>query len=320
MTRRGLSHSSLEWVETRTRAPVVGQTHVQTLWSGYGAITRLELEDGRTVVLKEVAPADETTHPRGWSGRRSHERKLRSYEVEHRFYASHVGGSGLPRVPTPIALDRSATGWRFLLEDLDAAGYAGRARSGATDIHACLTWLAGFHGHFLGQPPDGLWPTGTYWHLATRPDELAVTEDRVLKRAAAGLDRLLNTCQHQSFVHGDAKLANFCFGDTADGVAAVDFQYVGGGCGMKDVAYFFSSIWHDRECRARAPAALDFYFERLREAVPSGTDADALESEWRALYPVAWADFHRFLSGWAPSHQKIHPYTRAMTEAALRLL
>jgi hypothetical protein len=294
---------------------------VQTLWSGYGAIRRVALEDGRSFVLKEVSPSG-AAHPRGWSGRRSHERTLRSYEVEHAFYASHAHRPGVPRVAASVALERSDRGWRFLLEDLDAAGFAGRARSGAADIDACLSWLAQFHATFLRQVPDALWPIGTYWHLATRPDELEATEDDELRDAASGLDALLNGCRFPTFVHGDAKLANFCFRDSAGEtpVAAVDFQYVGGGCGMKDVAYFFSSVWSDGQCRMRAPAALDFYFRSLRAALPADVDADALEAEWRSLYPVAWADFHRFLSGWAPGHQKIHAYTREMTAAALRLL
>lgn len=44
----------------------------------------------------------------------------------------------------------------------------------------------------------------------------------------------------------------------------------------------------------------------------------ALQNEWRALYPVTWADFHRFLAGWAPSHSKVHRDTERMTRDALR--
>ena len=33
--------------------------------------------------------------------------------------------------------------------------------------------LAELHARFLGEAPEGLWSEGSYWHLATRLDELA---------------------------------------------------------------------------------------------------------------------------------------------------
>jgi Ser/Thr protein kinase RdoA (MazF antagonist) len=63
---------------------------------------------------------------------------------------------------------------------------------------------------------------------------------------AAVIDQVLNNCSYQTIVHGDAKLANFCFSKEG-AVSAVDFQYVGGGCGMKDVAYFLGSCLTGKE-------------------------------------------------------------------------
>ena len=80
---------------------------------------------------------------------------------------------------------------------------------------------------FLGAEPQGLWPVGTFWHLATRPDELEEMDDLKLKQAAPIIDSKLNNCQFKTIVHGDAKPANFCFGQKTNSVAAVDFQYVG---------------------------------------------------------------------------------------------
>ena len=128
-----------------------------------------------------------------------------------------------------------------MLEDIDAAGFPERRRDpGPGGIDACLRWLAAFHARFLGVAPDGLWKNGTYWHLATRQDELAAIEDPELREAAPLLDQKLRACVFQTLVHGDAKPANFCFARGGSSVAAVDFQYVGGGCGMKDVAYLLS--------------------------------------------------------------------------------
>ena len=98
---------------------------------------------------------------------------------------------------------------------------------------ACVSWLAGFHAQNLNADPAGLWESGTYWHLETRPDELKRLDDPVLKQAASSIDQKLKDTKFQTLVHGDAKLANFCFSDDGNQVAAVDFQYVGGGCGMK---------------------------------------------------------------------------------------
>ena len=46
-------------------------------------------------------------------------------------------------------------------------------------------------------------------------------------------------------------------------------------------------------------------------------DAQALQEEWRSLYPIAWADFERFMSGWNPAHRKLTDYSDATTERAI---
>lgn len=291
---------------------------VQTLWSGYGAIVRARL-DGRPVIVKHVTPPNRTTHPRGWDTDRSNQRKLRSYDVELAWYREWSArcdeACRVAKTIAATALDGG--GWLFVLEDLDAAGFPDRrGRLGFGAVTACLEWLAAFHATFLGETPTGLWETGTYWHLATRPDELDVMRDGPLKRAAAAIDAALTKARHQTIVHGDAKVANFCFPAGGDGpVAAVDFQYVGGGCGMKDVAYFLGSCLDEAECERLEGAALDAYFGALRREVGArrpAVDAAALEAEWRELFPVAWADFYRFLAGWSPGHPKMNPYSERL--------
>ena len=314
--------SAVEWLQAHVDGRPTRVQHVQSLWSGYGEIVRVHLDGASvpSVIVKWVEPSQEGEHPRGWSGQASHERKLHSYEVERCFYTDWI-----PEVHTNHRTaqchhaEATAHGWRFLLEDLDASGFAERcADLNPSQIEDCLHWLASFHARFLDREPTGLWKVGTYWHLATRKDELEALHDPALLEAAPKLDHALNNCRYRTLVHGDAKVANFCFGES--GVAAVDFQYVGGGCGIKDVAYFLSSCLTDAECEAQAPGYLDTYFALLRAHLPDDVDKDAVIAEWRGLYPAAWADFHRFLAGWAPGHWKIHRYTRRMSELALAQL
>ncbi|TAJ12793.1 DUF1679 domain-containing protein [Marinilabiliaceae bacterium JC017] len=294
---------------------------IQNLWSGYGKIVRYGLKGAnrKSVVVKHVRlPEQEKhSHPRGWNTNLSHQRKLKSYQVEMAWYDRWSRYCDETcRIPACLALESQGDEVLMVLEDLDDSGFPARKNAVSwNELKACLSWLANFHVTFMGEQPQGLWETGTYWHLATRPDELEVLTDSALKNAAALIDQQLQASPFQTFVHGDAKLANFCFSGDGKRVAAVDFQYVGGGCGMKDVAYFIGSCLYEEECERLEAQLLDFYFQALRKAIKikqKPVDADALEKDWRALYPVAWTDFHRFLKGWSPGHWKINSYSERL--------
>jgi hypothetical protein len=294
---------------------------LQALWGGYGELWRAELRLGTTltrVVVKSVRPPRDDVS-------RSHRRKLRSYDVEQTFYQRYAALCAPPpscRVAQPVKLLAEDGGWLFMLEDLDAVGFSERrSHVSAPDVAATLRWLAAFHARFLGSAPEGLWKVGTYWQLSTRPDELMAMRHDALKKAAPRLDAALNAARFKTFVHGDAKLENVCFGRSGE-VALVDFQYTGGGVGVKDVAYFLSSCLSPRECESQVPRYLNEYFRALVLAVrgnseSSGVDVAALESEWRALFPLAWVDFYRFLLGWARDQVDRDPYSERLTREVL---
>lgn len=303
------------------------QERVQSLWSGYGSIDRIELEgaDLPSVIVKRVQPGT-GSHPHGWNTNLSHQRKLKSYRVETNWYGRQKEKEepGLARIPECLGAKTEGDEVLLVLEDLDASGFAGR-RSSVTQAEwqACVRWLAVFHAEHLGAPSEGLWKRGTYWHLETRPDELDKLDDLPLKQAASAIDTRLKKGQFQTLVHGDAKLANFCFSDDGSEVAAVDFQYIGGGCGMKDLAYFVGSCFRDEEAEKRESEVLNFYFEKLREYLERTEDEvcpDEMEADWRPLYRVAWADFHRFMKGWSPGHWKLSDYSERVTREVIELL
>lgn len=292
---------------------------IQELWSGYGKIIRVELESAsvESVIVKHIQLSDNKNHPRGWNTDLGHQRKLKSYKVETTWYDRYSKIS-TARLPRCFAIEKQNDEVLILLEDLDEAGYPLRKSSIEwQEISQCLNWLAKFHASYLGKIPEGLWEVGTYWHLDTRPQELAVLDDQTLKEAASMINETLNNCLFKTFVHGDAKLANFCFANNGQ-VAGVDFQYVGGGCGMKDVAYFIGSCLNEIDCERLEDQILDTYFEFLQSEL--GKPNEALEKEWRSLYRVAWADFHRFLKGWSPDHWKINSYSERVTREVIENL
>ena len=187
--------------------------------------------------------------------------------------------------------------------------------------------LASFHARFLQSSwqrdwPKGLWERGTYWHLQTRPEEWDAMIESPLKQFAQKLDAKINYARYQTLVHGDAKLANFCFSDDLMAVAGVDFQYVGKGVGVQDVAYFLGSCLTEEQLEMHLEYLLDVYFTELsRCLIAMGESSDLAESvtqDWYRLFPIAWADFQRFLMGWCPTHHKNTAFSRRITERALQ--
>lgn len=297
---------------------------IQTLWSGYGHIKRYTLLDAAidSVVVKHVSFPQSNKHPRGWNTNLGHQRKVKSYEVETVWYKqyNHLCNNYC-KTPHCLGVHSIDNEILIILEDLNKSGYDGRQYSvSLKQMEWCLHWLAHFHATFMGLKTEGLWKKGTYWHLDTRPDELEVLNDTELKQAAHTIDQILTNCEYQTLVHGDAKLANFCF-SKQNTVAAVDFQYVGKGCGMKDVAYFIGSCLSEDECERYEEKLLHYYFRELRSALQqknSHVNVQELEACWRTMFPVAWADFHRFLKGWSPGHWKINSYSEKITRSVIQ--
>ena len=306
---------------------ILGSSVIQSLWSGYGSIMRYDLEgsDYTSIIVKHVKP-DQGVHPRGWNTDLSHQRKLMSYQVELNWYESrrNYSKTSYARTPSCLAAKKEDNEVLMVFEDLDASGFEGR-RSFVNhrEWQACVRWLAAFHAENLDASISGLWETGTYWHLETRPDELERMDDPSLKNAAFSIDQKLKDSKFQTLVHGDAKLANFCFSSDGSNVAAVDFQYIGGGCGMKDLAYFVGSCFRDEEAENIEEEVLAYYFCQMKiflEEMDDTISSDELEKDWRPLYRVAWADFHRFMKGWSPGHWKLSDYSERITRAVIEAL
>jgi len=299
---------------------------LQPLWSGFGRVQRIALRGAgaSSAILKLVDTSSGGRHPRGWDTDRSRSRKRESYDIETVWYERYAPRcDDACRVPALLGAFEHGDVRGLVLEDLDADYPLRRETLDVAGCIVCLEWLAAFHARFLGDDGHGLWPTGCYWHLGTRPDELAAMPDSPIRRAARALDSALETTRHRTLVHGDAKVANFCFDRGMDAAAALDFQYVGGGCGVRDVVYFLGSCLSDADCRRHEARLLDAYFAALGDALErDGHDASraAVEAEWRPLYALAWTDFLRFLLGWMPTHRKVSPYAHELAARALASL
>ncbi|SBS36280.1 Phosphotransferase enzyme family protein [Marinomonas aquimarina] len=313
---------------------VAKQQTLQSLWSGYGHISRYHVTVGNScssVILKAIDWGQVAEHPRGWQSDLAHQRKVHSYQVELNWYAHWAQAAhSIARMPKYLGHYATGSTLYLLLEDLDASGFDLRCASlDAAQVSVVLHWLASLHAHYLTTDPapawpEGLWPQGTYWYLATRPNEWQAMKEGALKAAAEQLDQTIRNCPYQTLVHGDAKVANFCFSADLQEVAAVDFQYIGRGIGVQDVAYLLGSCLSEAQLAEHLDYLLDVYFSELARCIIARGEspdlAEAVAQQWYQLFPVAWADFHRFIMGWCPTHAKNNAFSRRMTQVGLDYL
>jgi hypothetical protein len=288
---------------------IVSEQLIQNLWSNYGEILRVTT-DKKSVIVKKIKFPNKLHHPKGWNSDTSHKRKVKSYQVEMIWYKNYNDNLPFAYSPRYISSGDDNDTKYLILEDLAQKCFIVKSIIDWNEVKRCLKWLAVFHAKYLGHKTDGLWNIGTYWHLETRADELEALIDTGLKNIAKKIDKKLNESKFQTIVHGDAKLANFLFNN--DDASAVDFQYVGGGIGVKDLSYFLGSIYSSDELFENQEKCLNYYFEELSQALSihhPAVDAKLVESDWRELYPFTAADFYRFLKGWSPDHHKLNSYS-----------
>ena len=298
---------------------------LQSLWSGYGQIVRCKSGQSKnSYIVKVISPDNTKNHPRGWNTSTSHQRKITSYQVEANFYQHYAGLTDMHnKVPRLIASHKSEEMILLVMEDLDKSGYNIRKNFASwQDLAIAIRWLAYFHARFMGVEGKELWPVGCYWHLATRQDEFTAMPASNIKHYAKAIDAKLNQASFKTLVHGDAKFENLCFHQNGQAVAAVDFQYSGLGSGVKDLAYLVGSCLHQNQLVEFDKLIVPEYLKQLKSALAhynQPINFEDLTTETYLLYPVAWADFYRFLLGWNPQSWKICDFMKEKSAQALQL-
>lgn len=300
---------------------------VQGLWSGYGSIIRCYSKNkDLNYIVKYIQTSEPTTpHPRGWSGDTSHQRKVKSYKVEMTFYQQYAKQCNkLCKIPKLVETIELNNGHLLVMEDLYASGYQISAqRNDWGRLKIAIHWLANFHSIFMFSKTDRLWPQGSYWHLGTRGDELMKMPASIFKTEANNLDLMLRNAKYQTLIHGDAKFENLCFHTKYNSVAAVDFQYIGRGAGVIDLAYLVGSALDNSGLQEFGDRVLPLYINTLITACKHNgvnINVEQLCKEYSVLYPVAWADFYRFLLGWNPDSWKINSYMMKIANIGITLL
>lgn len=228
-------------------------------------------------------------------------------------------GSYVPKLLAQYITDTEIC---LAMEDLKESGYINETVNGNIQLlKPCVKWLANFHATYINLQDSKIAQQGSYWYLDTRPEEFENMPDSLLKQSAKSLDKALRQAQFKTLLHGDAKLGNFCFDKEYQHCAAIDFQYSGLGVGVKDVVYLLGSALDENELFSHADSVIDLYFGELKSAMSTQFKPDFINnliSEWRTLIPICWADFERFLLGWAPGHTKLNAYSKIQTERAIQ--
>ncbi|KZN58395.1 phosphotransferase [Pseudoalteromonas luteoviolacea] len=292
------------------------------LWNGCGTLEKFSI-GSQCYVAKVTQVPEDLQHSSIKQTRFSLNRKVRSYEKEQMFY-QHCADAlkGVCNVPKMFELHAERGLFVTLLEDYEAKGFINKNSACTEDILKIIEWLANFHATWMENSQEHSkfeqYGAGNYWHLKTRPDEFKKMPDGLLKQNAHIIDDALSSTNFTTMIHGDAKLANFAF--DSKGVLGYDFQHVGVGIGLSDVMLLLTTVLDNQGLEARCESMLDAYFRALTTQLRKAhgeIDGKQVESEWRPLWPIIWADFHRFLAGWKPEHHKINNYMTAQSNHML---
>ena len=254
------------------------------------------MADGPPTLVAKLPAADPTSRATATS--------LRSYELEVRFYQQLA--ADLP-MRTPRChyadIDVEAADFILLLEDL-APARQGDQLAGCTTEEAAVAVaeLPKLHAPRWGDPSLGSieWlhrdPAARQAFMA---ELLPVLHDGFRTRYADRIDdEVAQSCdalfgrlgEHlgtrrapATIVHGDYRLDNLLFGGLDGGVpvAVVDWQTVGTGSAMDDVAYFLGAGLLPEDRRATEEALVHDYLDRLHEAGVEGYGWDACWEDYR---------------------------------------
>jgi len=141
-------------VKTTGATDVRIDENLQELWGGYGGILRVRLNGTthQSAILKLIQPPQQAQHPRGWNTPRSHQRKIRSYQVETHWYSHYASLCGEHcRVPSVLAASSNAACQWILMEDLTTPFPLRASTLSKAEALVCLQWLATFHARFIGK-------------------------------------------------------------------------------------------------------------------------------------------------------------------------
>lgn len=257
----------------------------------------------------------------------------------YRYFAETVSSEecSVPKLIASSA-SNDATGHQgqtLILEDISLRFPVLTERRGTLNdaqVRKSLEWLAHFHASswditsvstdgFCPPPSQaceqnwrgtGLWQQGGYHYLATRQHELESIDPHTDPWGQLGLhaesdlpisvDWCLNNPADRSrlsLIHGDVKAANMAFSTDTRHMAMYDFQYVGVGLGVQDLAKFLTTSIPGRylDDQDGEEKLLKMYHGCLVDKLPNGAkyEFEQLMRDWE-LALVSWV---RFLAGWS---------------------
>ena len=288
-----------DWIEAKLGAPEASLENMSFAPIGTGQMCdsfRLSLEwsgfSGPASIVAKCPSQDEASR---------HIAKLvRNYELEISWYRDLAAESGV-NCPACYHAEIADNGIDFalLLADVAPAGQGDQlAGASETDLLAAIDELAILHAAYWNSPKldqlawlgygsankelvrqmlPGLY-AGFRERYAGRLSEVIL---QMGDRLAAGIGQYLDHEPHAlTIVHGDYRLDNLLFAPDARAII-VDWQTVGRGSGLADLAYLIGTSIADPAARAEGEEAwLNHYLHRLAEH-GAKADATAAREEYR---------------------------------------